>query len=756
MGMVVRAYDLRLRREVALKCLNGFVGGDDAARFLAEAQAASQLEHPAIVPIYDVGRLPAGAHYYTMRIVQGHSLRALIEEVHAPGRSPDTPTDSGWTRTRLVELTARAAAAVGYAHRRGVVHRDLKPDNLMVGVHGELLVVDWGLAKLLGADPSMDLPAHVSEPVQVDELGAPSLFGTIKGTPGYLSPEAARGAVFDLCPASDVFGLGATLFEVLAGHPPYRARTRLQTVSKVLCEPPESLAACAPRVSPELVELTHRCLAFAAEERPQDGDAVADALTTWLSGDRRRAQANELVQRANDLERQAERQARGPRPAGGDDALARWEQAKAAAEQRRGQALRSLEAALRVYPGLSGVRERLASYHRAQLVTSLREGQNAVAAAHETALREYDDGAHVTVLRRKGRLQLRTDPPGRAVLHRFLPQGGCSVSRRLRGLGPTPLDLELLSGSYRLELSAPGCDPVWLPLVVYPGEVYRRIDPEGVERAVPLPRRGELGPDDVVVSGSWFQAGEARRSVWVDGFVIRRHPVTNAEYRRFLQHVLAAEGEAAAQARLPRALQLTEGSGAPSQLFGGVEGGEVVLDRSLPTDPFHPDKPVVAVSWNDASAYARWLADCTGRPWRLPLELEWEKAARGVDGRRFPWGRGQDPSWYVMFQTFPERPHAVPVGECGLDVSPYGVEGMGGNTSDKCADVYDGRPPPLRRRRPVLRQGGDGALHYATRGGSYLGGVTVDVTTRMKAGADWTSGTSGFRLAHDWPLPSRG
>ena len=751
MGVVVRAHDHLLHRDVALKCLHGFAAGDDAVRFLAEAQAASQLEHPAVVPIYDVGSLPGGGHYYTMRIVEGRSLRSLVEEVFGGGRDPDAPTEAGWSRKRLVRVVAQSAAAVGYAHQRGVIHRDLKPDNIMVGHHGEVLVVDWGLAKLLGEE-DVTLPSAITAPVEVDERGAPSLFGTIKGTPSYLSPEAARGAVNELGPPADVFGLGATLFEVLAGHPPYRARTRLQTVAKVLCEPPESLAVCAPRVSRELVDLVHRCLAFEPDDRPGDGGEVARALEVWLSGDVRRNQALELVNRANELERLAERDLRVPRPDDDDDAEDRWRRVRAAAEQRRELAMRSLEAALGLSPSLDGARRRLASHHRSRLVEALRAGADEVAATHEAALREHDDGSHRPVLRRQARLTLHTVPEGRMVLHRFLERKRRLVSRRLGGLGPTPGSATVMSGSYQVELTAPGHGPVLLPVQLFPGEELRLTDPEGLERPIVLPREGVLGGDDVVVSASWFPAGPDRKPVWVEGFVMRRYPVTNREYLAFLRCVHAQEGEEAALARCPRALQMAEGGGQPSQVFGRIDEGQVVLQRDLPTDPFHPDKPVVAVSWLDARAYCHWLGQHSGRPWRLPLELEWEKAARGADGRSFPWGRGQDPSWYVMFRTFLERPHAVVVTDRRHDVSPYGIVGLAGNVTDKCADPYDGTPPPVVGGRAVLRDD-DSVEFHAARGGSYLAGVTCDVTTRFKAGWTWTSGTSGFRLVHDWPLP---
>ena len=191
MGEVRRVRDRRLGRQLALKTLHLPALNRPAlvARFLEEAQATAQLQHPGIVPIHDLGTLPDGRLWFTMKEVTGQTFGQVIAEVHAPSDARREPTDSGWTLRRLVDALHQVCEAVGYAHSRGVVHRDLKPDNIMVGSHGEVLVLDWGLAKVLGRP---DLAAEEGEldPVQTDrsrDSVHQTRVGMVAGTPAYMA-----------------------------------------------------------------------------------------------------------------------------------------------------------------------------------------------------------------------------------------------------------------------------------------------------------------------------------------------------------------------------------------------------------------------------------------------------------------------------------------------------------------------------------------------------------------------------------------
>ncbi|HVK13788.1 MAG TPA: serine/threonine-protein kinase, partial [Gemmataceae bacterium] len=212
LGQVYVARDAALNREVALKRVRpDRAGTPGGRRLLREAQVSAQLEHPNIVPVYDVGA-EAGAPFYVMRLVRGQTLQAAVAEYHARRRAGTAdPLD----RPRLLGVFVAVCQAVAYAHSRGVLHRDLKPANVILGPFGEVQVLDWGLAKRVGAADDADDPSGVT--VSAAAAGE-TLPGSVVGTPGYLPPEQVGGSADA---RSDVYGLGAVLFEVLTGRPPH-------------------------------------------------------------------------------------------------------------------------------------------------------------------------------------------------------------------------------------------------------------------------------------------------------------------------------------------------------------------------------------------------------------------------------------------------------------------------------------------------------------------------------------------------------
>ena len=218
LGKVYVAQDDKLQREVVMKTLKDAGGEDSEARyrFVQEAQVNSQLEHPNIIPIYQAGDGADGQPYYTMKYVRGQQYRDLIQGYHQNRREGNV---DALELRRLLTLFISTCQAVSYAHNRGVVHRDLKPENIAVGEFGELMVLDWGLAKVLGEPDAETSRAAVTIADGID-LGQ-TMQGRIMGTPGYMAPEQASGETDAIEPRTDVYSLGAMLFEILTGEAPH-------------------------------------------------------------------------------------------------------------------------------------------------------------------------------------------------------------------------------------------------------------------------------------------------------------------------------------------------------------------------------------------------------------------------------------------------------------------------------------------------------------------------------------------------------
>ncbi|HWM87395.1 MAG TPA: serine/threonine-protein kinase [Kofleriaceae bacterium] len=278
MGRVVAARDEQLGRQVAIKeALDG--DAVTVSRFEREVHITARLQHPAIVPLYDAGRWPSGLPFYVMRLVSGRSLLERIEKT----RSLDE-------RLALVPSFLAAADAVGFAHRERIIHRDLKPANVLVGEHGETLVIDWGLAKVMGEPDPLDLEdigeltdedIAVGETISASAPGA-TRAGAVLGTPGYMAPEQAAGDPVD--PRSDVYAMGATLYHLLAGAPPHTAASPTDVIARTLTGPPPPLAGLAPGAPPDLVAIVDKAMAADPDRRYPDGSALAADVRRFLTG----------------------------------------------------------------------------------------------------------------------------------------------------------------------------------------------------------------------------------------------------------------------------------------------------------------------------------------------------------------------------------------------------------------------------------------------------------------------------------------
>ena len=800
MGIVYRAERPDLGRAFALKLVrpSRLESPDALPRFLREARAASGLAgHPGIVGVHDVGQ--DGAHcYLAMDLVEGPSLRELCR-------------DDGVPPVEAARLVAQAARAVAFAHSRGVLHRDVKPGNILVGADGAARVADFGLAA-----PAAPTPAST----RLTRTGASV------GTPAYMAPEQVRGEPADL--RTDVWGLGATLYEACTGRAPFDGGPEWQRFERILRADPPSPRRVAPAVSRDLETVALTCLAKDPAGRYPTADLLADDLERVGRGEPVRAR------RAGPLRRLAHRARRHPRAVGAgllvaatagvvavvaavgvvrararvrdtlalarelvatdpDRALglvealgaavapdaraalaASAESSRAAlatralalqaegllatareARPRHAAALERFERLLRAPPpaaspeqGGDAERQRqrelvdarrtldaewgtLESVGRGVLAlaagapdlpaaaeargTLADEAWHRLRAAEERGdadeaarflarLVEHGADRYARELAGEGALALATDPPGAAVERfRHQDEGGVAVPRRFeprcedcrarRGTHDahavawpplrTPLaDVRLPMGSYLLVLTHPDRPPVRYPVAVGRLETAAPAEPVALPTAEAI---GEgyvwiPGGDSVTGTGGVGPNGGPRAGRTVAGFCLARDEVRVADYRAFLEALLA--GGAAVRDVLARCPREASGGGH----YWAVRDGTVVQART----EFADDIPVLGISWDDAVAYCGWRSRVEGRTVRLPTELEWERAARGADGRAYPWGDGFAWNRTVGGWSTPGagRPMPRPVGSATTDVSPFGVRDLGGNIKEWCADGW--------------------------------------------------------------------
>jgi len=287
MGRILVGYDQYLKREVAIKELHPEVAEDESIvrRFIGEAEITAQLEHPGVVPIHRIGQGGDGLPYYTMKMIKGDTLQDAIKAYH---RKPCKPELCNLVR-RLVSVSK----TIAFAHNKGVIHRDLKPANIMLGEHGETLVMDWGLAKPYnqGIEDTYISIVHQTKQSR-PEL---TMVGAIVGTPAFMSPEQANAEDNIVGPLSDVFSLGTVLFYLLAGQTAFSGRSTQEVLSKVrACNPtpPSQIKSNVPR---GLEAICLKAMSKLPEDRYQGAAEFADDLCRWLDDEPITAEKDSFV-----------------------------------------------------------------------------------------------------------------------------------------------------------------------------------------------------------------------------------------------------------------------------------------------------------------------------------------------------------------------------------------------------------------------------------------------------------------------------
>ena len=757
MGEVYAARDLKLGCDVAVKLLAWRLvdNAGARARFLREAHITARLRHPGVVPVHDHGVLPDGRLWYAMAQVRGRTLAELLVEGGLPQR-------------RALEILIRATEALAHAHEQGVIHRDLKPENLMVGEFGQVHVMDWGLARAEGE-------AEVEGPLPREDEGAQelTLAGTIMGTPGYIPPEVFAGGPYT--PRSDVFAVGAILYHLLAGHPAFPPG--LEGWRSLGSGPPPALS---PDTDRELAHICRVSMAYDPGVRYPHAGVMWEVLRAWSEGAHRRERALQALAEAAVLEPHASHlreRAQGLADAAREGlALTQtwdpvdikaplWRQEEEAAALSRQATtaevrwLTAMQVVLQIDPELPQARQALASHYSRALIRAEQRRDLDAADHAEAMLRVYDDGTYGEVLAGSGRLNLVTDPPHVQVeIFRIAP-----IERRLQPAevvyqGEAPLhSLALPQGSYLCLLRAPGCQTTRYPIWIERGQVWDSVPPgHNAPQPVRLLREGQQREGECYVPAGWFVAGGdpkaaeslPRRRVWVEDMIVQRDPLSNAEYLTFLNDLVATGQEGLALQLAPRIPGQPGPDGQDRLALSRGEDGIFSLPDETSSPLGGPSHPVVLVTWSAATTYAGWLSARTQRPYRLLHELEWEKAARGVDGRACAWGDYLEPTWANTLGGRLETPGALPPDLFPLDESLYGVRGTVGNVRTWCANVWtpqaDSRDGGRLEWTPP---DADNTDLRACRGGAWLTNTSLGHAAARFAIAPHRHLTSlGFRL----------
>jgi serine/threonine-protein kinase len=306
LGEVFVAQDNELPREVALKQIQSHHAHDDMSRerFVREAEITGGLEHPGIVPVYGLGTYADGRPYYAMRLIRGETLKDAIARFHAAeGGTRELSVRSVELR-RLLNHLLEACYAIEYAHSRGVVHRDIKPSNIMVGKYGETLVVDWGLAKAAGKEDLAARGGLSCEPVLKPRSGStsePTAMGKALGTPAYMSPEQAAGRIDLVGVRSDVYCLGATMYEILAGRAPVQGDSVDELLRRAERGEFPRPREVKPAVRGCLQSICLKAMAREAADRYPTAAALAADIERWLADEPIAAHRDRLSERVDRL-----------------------------------------------------------------------------------------------------------------------------------------------------------------------------------------------------------------------------------------------------------------------------------------------------------------------------------------------------------------------------------------------------------------------------------------------------------------------
>ena len=700
-GKVLRARDRQLNRHQVIKLLNLGTKASQKVilNFIREAQITAQLEHPNIVPVHDLGIRENGEVYFTMKRIRGQTLKEILRAI----RLGDLEKAKKYNRIKLLEILKAVCQALAFAHSRGVLHRDLKPSNVMVGDYGEVVVLDWGIAKVFEGN-------EVISPIKAS-LGEGIQRSSVVGTPSYMSPEQANGKTHRVKVTSDVYSLGAILYEILTYRPPFRGKDTKKILEQVIYEEPISPREFRPTLHIPMVldDITMKCLHKKTSERYQTVDELLEALNDYLLRldelDRKFRLAQKQYQKISPLiekfrfainerrkaeEAVMEKEWTTSTLAGIDERRQLWQLQEEihlkqiAVREIFREAERALREVIALYRSHKEARQDLAYLYSVQLEEAENNKDEVEITHYRHMLREYDqEDRYQNLLNEAGSVQIRTSPQRMSVT----ASKGIEVDRSVRFMreiqwGVSPLNIkDVQAGPWRIKLSKPGYADALYPLLIKRSEV---VEVNG--KLYPKEVIGEdfrFIPEGVFIMGGDPTCISARRkhSVMVKDFAISTYPVTCAEYLAFLNDIVSLDSRAAHQ-MVPR--DYITGV----QFWYKNESGLFQIPKPTRTISWSAKWPIFGISFNDAVKYCEWKSKQTKQVLRLPTEMEWEKSARGLDGRLYPWGDDFDPSFCMIAEGRKKALYPCDIGSHPKDISPYGICDMAGLVHEFCDSEF--------------------------------------------------------------------